>query len=91
MENAVGACLLNSLQGLPWEVLYWREGNLEVDYVVKSPRRLLAIEVKSSRPQVSSGLPAFCSRWPETKSLLIGQGGIPLEEFFTADLPRLLA
>lgn len=91
VENAVGACLLNSLQGLPWEVLYWREGDLEVDFVVKSPRRLLAIEVKSSRPRPASGLAAFCSRWPEAKPLVVGQGGIPLEEFFSADLPRLLA
>ena len=90
VENAVGACLLNSLQGLPWEVLYWREGHLEVDYIVRSPRRLLAIEVKSSRPKASLGLAAFCSRWPETKPLVVGQGGIPLEEFFSADLPRLL-
>jgi len=90
VENAVGACLLNALQGLPWEVLYWREGNLEVDYVVKTPRRLVAIEVKSSRPKASPGMAAFCSRWPDAHPMVVGPGGLPLEEFFTADLTRLL-
>jgi predicted AAA+ superfamily ATPase len=91
VENAVGAFLLNSLQGLPWEVMYWREGNLEVDYIVRSPRGLFAIEVKSSRPRPAHGLAAFCSLWPGAKPLLVGHGGIPLEEFFSADLPRLLS
>ena len=31
VENAVGGCLLNALQGIPWELFYWREGNLDVD------------------------------------------------------------
>jgi len=91
VENAVGATLLNSLQGLPWEVLYWREEDKEVDYVVKSPRRLVAIEVKSSRPRGAGGLAAFCARWPEAKPLVVGYGGIPLEEFFGTDIERLLA
>jgi len=90
VENAVGAHLLNSLQGLPWEVMYWREGDLEVDYVVRTPRRLLAIEVKSSRSRVPNGLAAFCSRWEEAVPLIVGPGGMPLEEFFSTDPRRLL-
>jgi hypothetical protein len=90
VENAVGGCLLNALQGKPWDVFYWREGNQEVDYVVRSPRKLLAIEVKSSRPRAAPGLAAFCARWPAAKPLIVGQGGIPLEEFFSADLARFL-
>jgi hypothetical protein len=52
--------------------------------------RLRAIEVKSSRPRTSKGLGAFCARWPEAVRLMVGQGGMPLEEFFSADLPTLL-
>lgn len=89
VENAVGAHLLNSLQGLPWEVLYRREGDQEVDYVVRGPRRLTAIEVKSSRTRAPRGLASFCTRWPEAVPLIVGPGGIPLEEFFSAD-PRSL-
>jgi predicted AAA+ superfamily ATPase len=89
VENAVGAHLLNSLQGLPWEVMYWREGDLEVDYVVRTPRRLLAIEVKSTRSRAPNGLAGFCSRWAEAVPLIVGPGGMPLEEFFSTD-PRTL-
>ncbi len=81
--------MLNLLQGLPWEILYWREGDLEVDYVVRTPRKLLAIEVKSSRPRPPRGLTAFCSRWPRAVPLIVGPGGMPLEEFFSLD-PRTL-
>jgi predicted AAA+ superfamily ATPase len=80
VENAVGAHLLNSLQGLPWEVLYWRDGDQEVDYVVRGPRRLVAIEVKSSRPRVTGGLATFCSRWPEATPIIVGSGGVPLAD-----------
>jgi predicted AAA+ superfamily ATPase len=90
VENAVGARLLNSVQGLPWEVTYWRDGDLEVDFVVQTPRRLRAIEVKSSRARGSKGMGAFCARWPDAVPLIVGQGGMPLEEFFSADLTALL-
>ena len=87
VENAVGAYIFTSLQGLPWELMYWREGNAEVDYVVQTPRKLLAIEVKSKRPRGFSGLKSFCERWKNAVPVVIGPGGIPLEEFFTSD-PR---
>ena len=90
VENAVGAHLLNSLQGLPWEVMYWREGELEVDYVVRTQQRLLAIEVKSSRSRAPNGLAAFCSRWKKSVPLVVGPGGMPLEEFFATDPQTLL-
>ncbi len=89
-ENAVGAALLNALQGTASQLMYWREGNLEVDYVVRSPRGITAIEVKSSRPRAPRGLSSFCSRWPQARPLVIGPGGMPLEEFFAADIVRLL-
>jgi uncharacterized protein len=90
VENAVGASLLGALQGTAGDVMYWREGNLEVDYVVRTPRSLIAIEVKSSRPRTANGLAAFCARWPGARPLVIGHGGIPLEEFFAADVAGLL-
>ncbi len=81
---------MSALQGLPWEVMYWREGDLEVDYVVRTPRRLLAIEVKSSRLRAPKGLAAFCSRWPGAVPRIVGPGGMPLEEFFSIDPHTLL-
>lgn len=82
VENAVGAKLLNELQGLSWTVAYWREGDAEVDYVVSHGTTTIGIEVKSGRSGKQSGMSAFKKAYPKAKSLLIGEGGIPLQEFF---------
>lgn len=91
VENAVGAHLLAGLQDIGHEVLYWRDGPAEVDYVVRSGRTLWAIEVKSGRPRSPSGLAAFCRRHPEARPLIVGPGGMPLAEFLEAAPAALLA
>ena len=83
VENAVGAHLLNCLQGVPYEITYWRERDYEVDYIVRSAGTLWAIEVKSGRVRKMGGMAMFTKRNPEAKPLIIGYGGIPLEEFFS--------
>jgi hypothetical protein len=90
VENAVGAHLLNHLQGLPYEVTYWRHRNDEVDLVVRSPRGLWAIEVKSGRSGKAPGMQAFLRLHPDARSVVVGTGGIPLEEFFSKDPAELL-
>ncbi len=82
VENAVGAHLLNGLPPSRYTVSYWREGGLEVDYVVARGAALWAIEVKSGRAGKASGLSAFRARKPRSQALLVGSGGIALEEFF---------
>lgn len=83
VENAVGAHLLNGLQGPDWSVTYWRDGDAEVDFVVAHGTRVWALEVKSGRPGKISGLQAFRKRYPAAKAWLIGANGIALEEFFS--------
>lgn len=90
VENAVGAHLVNHFQGLAHEVTYWRHGNDEVDYVVRTGDALWAIEVKSGRPSKAPGLAAFRRRHPDARPLIVGSGGLPLEEFFCADPHDLL-
>ncbi len=87
VENAVGAHLLNHLQGLAYEVFYWRHRKDELDFVVRAGERVWALEVKSSRPRRAPELAAFRKEHPESRSLIIGSRGVPLEEFFAAD-PR---
>lgn len=82
VENAVGAHLLNGLAPGRYAVSYWRHGNDEVDFVVTHGTSLWALEVKSGRPSKTPGLEAFRSIKPKAQALLIGSGGIPLEEFF---------
>jgi predicted AAA+ superfamily ATPase len=90
VENAVGAHLLNHLQGLAYEVTYWRERNDEVDYVVRGGSTVWAIEVKSGRPVRPAGLGAFRRLHPHVVPVVIGTGGLPFEEFFGADPRDLL-
>jgi predicted AAA+ superfamily ATPase len=83
-ESAVGAHLANAAAGGLCEVFYWREGNREVDFVVRAGRVVVAIEVKSGRAPVAlPGLAAFADAFKPTRSLLVGEGGISVEEFLS--------
>jgi predicted AAA+ superfamily ATPase len=82
VENAVGAHLLNHLQGPEWSLAYWRDGDYEVDYVVRRGAAVWALEVKSGRTGKLFGLAAFRKRHPDARALVIGGEGLPLEDFF---------
>lgn len=91
VETAVGAHLVNGLSGTSAQVLYWRDGNLEVDFVVVRGRERLAIEVKSGRTRATPpGLAAFESAFGPCRKLLVGSGGLDLETFFLTDPARLI-
>jgi len=81
VENAVGAHLLNHLQGLDRSLSYWRQGNAEVDFVMARGASLWALEVKSGRTGRLPGLQRFRSLYPKAQALVVGSDGIPLEEF----------
>ena len=87
VENAAGAHLLNHLHGPEWTLAYWRDGDDEVDYVVRRGRRVWALEIKSGRGAKLSGLDAFRQKHPGARALVTGSGGIALEEFFARN-PR---
>ncbi len=81
-ESAVGAHLASAAAAGECELFYWREKNREVDFVVRSGRRLLAIEVKSGRRRESlAGMAAFQALAPRARTLLVGGDGIPIEDF----------
>jgi predicted AAA+ superfamily ATPase len=87
VENAVGAHLLNHLTGIPYSVYYWRHKSLEVDYIVKTPKQIWGIEVKSGNPKNPKGISGFLKMYPEARTMIVGSEGVPLEEFFRSD-PR---
>lgn len=66
-ENAVGIRLLQ----LPGELYYWREKQKEVDFIYTYQGRLYAIEVKSGRRKLSSGLNAFLERFPKAHPVIV--------------------
>lgn len=90
VESAVGAHLLNAADELDYKVYYWREKSEEVDFIVESDdRRCVAIEVKSGRRSMNSGLPAFSESFHPVHSFVVGTGGVPLEEFLSWNLEHL--
>lgn len=76
-EAAIGAALLQT----PREVFYWRDGNNEVDYVLKKDKQILAIEVKSGRLRRGQGIQAFKEKFPDAKTIVMDR---ELGEMFLA-------
>ncbi len=89
VENAVGAHLLNMAEEQDYKVYYWRERDDEVDFIVERNRECVAIEVKSGRRIMNKGLSKFSAKFGPKHSLVVGSGGIPLEEFLDADLSAM--
>jgi len=66
-ENAIGAHLCSDFQ----DVYYWREGNAEVDFIVRINNDVIGIEVKSGRKKSSAGIAAFKKAFPKSKVVLM--------------------
>jgi len=82
VEVAVGAHLLNTAPADGVDVTWWRERNNEVDFVIARGRSVLAIEVKTGRRRAHrNGLAAFQAAYPETNTLVVGEGGLELGRF----------
>ena len=84
VECAVGAHLCNwAFSSGRHDVYYWSERNREVDFVVPYEDRLFAIEVKSGRTRALHGMEKFMDSHPSAVPLLVGTGGISLEDFLS--------
>ena len=86
VETAVGAHLAATAAGDSAKTLYyWRQGDLEVDYVVEARGAPSAFEVKSgrSRKDDAAGMAAFARLYSPRESTLVGSGGVPLEVFLS--------
>jgi predicted AAA+ superfamily ATPase len=81
VETAVGAHLLCYAEEYNYNVYYWRNNSMEVDFIVVSGKQIIAIEVKSGRRTTNEGLPAFREQFKPQTSFIVGSGGIPVEEF----------
>ena len=82
VESAAGGHLINKTRGTNAEVFYWRERSHEVDFVLRSGRSTVAIEIKSGRAREAvAGMEAFSKAFKVTRKLLIGGDGVSIEEF----------
>ena len=97
VESAVGAHLLSMADELDYELYYWRmpsrrkdEKDKEVDFIIDCGGELTAIEVKSGRRGMNSGLPAFVEAFKPKHSYVVGTGGVNLEDFLRCEVDALL-
>ncbi|MFN9951040.1 MAG: ATP-binding protein [Bacteroidota bacterium] len=80
VESAVGVHLLNHSVSGDFALTYWREGNDVVDFVIEQ-KKLIGIEVKSGAVHNTSGMAAFKKKFNPDKLVVIGNTGLPWQEF----------
>ena len=90
VESAIGAHLIGSAEELDYQIFYWRESSLEVDFILVNKGEVTAIEVKSDRRGMNSKLPAFAKTFHPHRSFVVGTGGVSIEDFLSSDLEALL-
>jgi uncharacterized protein len=81
VESAIGAYLINQAAAGGLKLYYWRERNDEVDFVLERKGEILALEVKSGASRDVAGISAFQRLFNPDNVLLIGDTGLPWQEF----------
>ena len=81
VESAVGAHLVNAGLVNKFNVYYWRHRNEEVDFVLERRGKVIGLEVKSGAGGHTSGMKAFKNQFKPDKILLVGDRGLPWQEF----------
>lgn len=88
-ESAIGAYIVSQAFVHRFEVYYWRDGNDEVDFIIKKNQKFVAIEVKSNGESHTEGLERFRRQFNPVLSLIVGENGIKPETFLSMDLDQL--
>ncbi|MCL2040971.1 MAG: ATP-binding protein [Bacteroidales bacterium] len=89
-ESAVGTHLLGNAITENYKLYYWREGDCEIDFVIEYGEKILGLEVKSGVSTQNKGIGKFLSQYPAAKTMFVGTGGIPIEEFLNINPVELL-
>lgn len=89
IEQTVGSHLLNQSRLSDFNVFYWREGNLEVDFAIQKNKKIVTIEVKSGKAKFHAGLESFKKKYKTFKSILISDDSMPWKEFLRLDINEL--
>ena len=97
VESAIGAHLLSMADELDYEVYYWRESakskdekDREVDFVIVRDGEATAIEVKSGRRGMNTGLPAFVEAFHPQHSFVVGTSGVCIEDFLCCEIEDII-
>jgi predicted AAA+ superfamily ATPase len=83
IETSEGSSLCSlAKSGTQIELFYWREGDKDVDFVLKCGDTITAIEVKSGLANFrESGIDLFVKEFKPSRMVLVGTQGIPVEDF----------
>lgn len=88
-ESAIGAYIVSEAFIHRFEVFYWRDGNDEVDFILKKNQKVIAVEVKSNNESHTTGLDRFRDQHHPLASIIVGEKGILPETFLSMDLRKL--
>jgi len=80
-QQIFGAHLVNHQLSEGYTVHYWRHRNDEIDFVLERKGKVIGLEVKSGATQKAPGMEAFKKQHEPDKVLLVGNSGIPWQEF----------
>lgn len=80
-ESAIGAHIVSQAFADRYDVFYWRDGVMEVDYVMQKKDKVVAIEVKSNDETSNAGLEAFRTKFRPYRTVVVGKNALPAEEF----------
>ena len=67
VESTVGAHLVSQSFVRGYEVMYWRDNDDEIDFVLRKGDKLVAIEVKSNRETYTGAMAVFRDKFPENR------------------------
>ena len=87
-ESAIGAYIISEAFVHRFEVYYWREGNDEVDFVLKKNQKIVAIEVKSNGETKTTSMERFHKLFYPLATIVVGENGIQPELFLSMDLRK---
>lgn len=90
VESSVGARLLARSADEGFEVMWWREGIQEVDFVLRKGSALTAVEVKSGAESGQSGMGTFLARHPDARRIVVGgsaSGACTVKDFLLDGVP----
>jgi hypothetical protein len=84
VESAVGAHLANAIVGKNMELFYWRDRNLEVDFVLKRGEECVGFEVKSgAKREKLPGMKDFIKKFSPVRTWVVGDSfGLGFRDFF---------
>lgn len=80
-ENAVGAHLLRS----GYEVFYWRERDLEIDFIARRQGVTFAVEVGVSERKRAAPVARLAEKAGVKRTLIVGPAGVSFEQFLAGD------